>query len=268
MKSKLMCLGARASRWVVPIFGGLFLNTVFAQATLEWNTASGGPAGVGPTATVTVTSQTNAANPANNVFTVSSPNTLQVTATLSNQQFTGNGMSSVGAVAMGSQGNSTAMQDVNIYQTLNGIGTPSDAMFSSLSTLVGQGISTTANGALHFHTSTRGLQAAGIATNARTYMADLTISFNHPLTNPVVHFSGFGGSYVSGGTLGFTTELELDTSAPTGVTLSKLSGTTAMSVTGNNMLNSATNPNASCATNVAACGSILVTGQNVTSLKF
>jgi hypothetical protein len=270
MKSKLKSLELRAARWVIPVLSGAFVSAAIAQSTLEWNTTTGGPAGVGPTATATVSAQSNIANPSNNIFTASSPNTLQVTATLSNQQYTGNGVSSVGSVAMGSQGNSTAMQNVNIYQTLSGIGTPADSMFSSLSTTVGQGISTTANGALHFHTSTRGLQAANLATNTRNYMADLTISFSYPLTNPVVHFSGFGGSYTvgGGGTLGFTTELELDTSAPAGVTLSKLSGTTVMNVTGNNILNSAALPGASCATNVAACGSVLVTGQNVTSLKF
>jgi hypothetical protein len=96
-------------------------------------------------------------------------------------------------------------------------------------------------------------------------MADLTITFNNSINNPVLHLVGLGGSYSIGSpTLGLTSELELQTS---GVTLSKLSGSSELNVTSTKILNSDSHPTATTGSG-AASGSVLVTGNNITSLVF
>jgi hypothetical protein len=92
-------------------------------------------------------------------------------------------------------------------------------------------------------------------------MANLTITFNTPVTNPVLHIVGIGGF---AGSEGFSSELMLTT---TGVTLSGLSGSTGLLVTPSQILNSFTTYNATTGSG-AASGSVLVTGINITTLTF
>ncbi|MGL5824319.1 MAG: beta strand repeat-containing protein, partial [Nocardioides sp.] len=118
----------------------------------------------------------------------------------------------------------------------------------------------------------------GVCANRGT----VTLGFNHPVRNPIIHLAGIGGSATTttGGVLTAQSDLHSiwDLTTP-GVTISKLDGNTQFAVTGGNRV-TATNDSTSfsCTTNVngaptataaatAACGSIQVTG-TVTSLAF
>lgn len=251
---------------VMPVFA--------APMTQEFQVGVGGPAGNGPSiANESVLMYRNTDNPTGTTFTAST-NPVTVTLSLSNFQHsvsTAN-ISTGRAIGFGVTSpvsGSTVYTGTALYATLNGIGSPSDSMFSSLPSTVGQGISVTNNGAVQLMLSTLPLYNAGAATNGRYYYGDLTISFSRPLTNPTLHFSGLGGSITSNSVvLGFTTELDLDTAASPGITLSKVSGTSNFMVNSSQILNNALHPNASCATGVAACGSVLATGNAISSVKF
>ena len=92
----------------------------------------------------------------------------------------------------------------------------------------------------------------------RFYYGDLVITFNRPVKNPIIHFAGLGGSYSftpTGGTPQisyFTTEFELVNNVPGGSTF--MAGNEFFNVSGNNILNSATNPNGGSRDDVADNG--------------
>ncbi len=266
------------------VVSALGFGLAIAQpSTLEWQAGAGngGPAGNGPTFSGSVTSKFNTNNPTGNTFIASTPSTLTTTVTLSNQQYSLPAAQSANlrpmafgsTASVGTLAAPSFVTGAPIYAALNGIGAPNNAMFSSLPTNVGSGIDIAANGALQIYLTTRPLANAGSATNGRYYYGDITFTFSLPLSNPVLHISGLGGQYTftpavgAPSTLGFTTELELDTVATPGVNLSKLSGSPNFNVNLNRILNSATNPGASCTAGIGACGSVLVTGTNITSVK-
>ncbi|WMP19132.1 GEVED domain-containing protein [Thiothrix lacustris] len=242
--------------------------TVFAATpTQEFQTSVGGPTGNGPSiANQSVTMRTNTDNPTGTTFAAAT-NPVTVTLSLSNFQHSvsTSTISTGRAMDFGMSPSGSVYTGAAIYQTLSGIGSPTDSMFSSLPSTIGQGISTTNNGAIQIHVSSLPLKNAGIATNTRNYYGDLTISFSRPLTNPTLHISGLGGTY---SVLGITTELDLDTTANPSVTLSKISGTSNFTVNNTQILNTAINPSASCASSVGACGSVLAKGNSISSLTF
>jgi hypothetical protein len=120
---------------------------------------------------------------------------------------------------------------------------------STSNTPLGTGIDRDANNAVALFTDVTYLSNQ---QNTRYQYADLTITFNQPMVNPVLHFVGLGSNNL--GAANYTTELELLT---TGVTLSKLSGSAELTVNATKILNTATTP--TTATNGgAASGSVLV----------
>ena len=113
-------------------------------------------------------------------------------------------------------------------------------------------------------------------------LGTVTVSFSQPVTNPVIHLAGIGGTS-TGTTAGvLTAQSDLHsvyTLTTPGVTISKLDGNAQLSVTGGNTI-TATNDSTSgnCTTNVntaptanaagsAACGSVQVNG-TVTTVAF
>jgi uncharacterized repeat protein (TIGR01451 family) len=95
----------------------------------------------------------------------------------------------------------------------------------------------------------------------------LTVTFSQPVVNPVLSFTGLGSTTTIGGnTYGFTSELDLLTS---GISLSKVSGSTELMVNTTQILNNAVNP-AAITGSGAASGSVLVSTPTtgVTSLVF
>jgi hypothetical protein len=243
--------------------------------TLEFAPGVGNPTGTGPVNTdQVITFQNNTDNPTNNTF---APYTPAVTATfsLSNQQYTGQVYTpgtgvSFGTTPVANSPNTTGAALFALMNTigLNGIATATaNAYFTSTNGVSG-GIDVTANSAVRLYTSVLPLPSP-VPTNQRYQYADLTITFNRTVVNPVIQIVGLGGALSSTNpttnvvtTTGFSTELDLLTS---GVTLSKLSGSgeLAVSTTGgvNNLgqiNNSAVNPGGTTGAG-AASGSIMVT---------
>jgi hypothetical protein len=243
-------------------------HILLAQPALEM-ASGGGPTTNGSTiAAQTVTFQNNTNNPTGNTFTSFTPTTT-VTYTISNQQYTLKTSQNANraTVSFGGTNNNGGSSIVGVpnYNTMNFISAAPNGDFSSLPSTVGKGIDVTANEAVELFTSAMGLYNISAPTNGSYYMADLTLTFNFPVTDPVLHLVGIGGYYApNGNTLGFTSDLYL---ATTGVTLSELSGSPELTVTPNSIINSAAHPS-SVTGSGAASGSILVTGTNITQLVF
>lgn len=241
-----------------------------AQQSLEFTAGAGNPTGSGPSvANQVITFQANHNNPMGNSFIPFTP-TVTATFSFSNQQFTnvstsdistGTGMS-FGANA---NNNSNTASSSSLFATMNAISAPANNHFTAVANnAAGVGIDIASNRAVSIFSSCRPLYNAGSSTSGRYYYGDITISFSRPTINPVLHLVGLGGFFTSNGnTLGFTTELELST---TGISLSKLSGSSELQVTTNKILNNASNPNSGTGAG-AATGSVRVNGQ-VSSVKF
>ena len=257
--------GWDTSRFRAMVGGGLaalFVSAAFAQtSTLEFDSTGGGPAGTGPsTADQVVTFRNNQNNPTDNLFNTT-VNPVTATVSLTNIQ--------AGLIVAFGQGfnATTGATNLALYGGVNLIGAPQNANFSSLAAATGLDIN--ANGAVQIGVSTTGLTGGSAAlTSTRNRMADITVTFSQPVTNPVLHFGGLGGSFTpgGGGTLGFTTEFDLLTA---GVTMTRLSGNAVFAVSATQINNTATTPNSSCTVaNQAACGSVQINGTNITTVSF
>lgn len=191
---------------------------------------------------------------------------VTVFATITNQQYTGVNTGTGNPVLMFGATNGSGGSPVSrpIYAPMDDIGSPTNSMFSNLVNGSAGGIDVTTNQAFNMYTSVH--QWAG-TTNPpvgnRTYVADLTLTFSTPLTNPMLQLVGLGGT--SSG-LGFTDELDLVTP---GLTFTKLQGDNALSVTSTRIANGNSNGiTASCTTNGAACGTVRLNGNNIQSVTF
>jgi hypothetical protein len=237
-----------------------------AQPAIEF--ASGtGPAGNGSSiANQVVTFQQNALNPVTGTYI---PLTPVVTATfaISNQQYvlpvTQNPNGAV--VSFGANVNPAGKTPsaATIYAAMNYISAAPAADFSATQDNVGAGMSMADNYAIEVFTSAMGLYNANSPTNGTYYMANLTITFSAPITDPVIHIVGLGGT---SGALGLTTQLTLTTA---GLTMTELSGSPEFSVTGGGtqIVNTAGTPTATTGSG-AASGSVLINGNSVSTLTF
>jgi parallel beta-helix repeat protein len=236
--------------------------------TLEFFSGAGNPTGNGPTiANQVITFQANNNNPTGNTPSTYTPTTT-ATFALSNQQYsqpttqlsTGTGVA-FGATVNSGSGN-IAAPAAALFPLLNAYGASTNANYTSAFGVNG-GIDVASNRGTEIFVSAMPLPA-NVPMNSRYACADLTITFNRAVVNPVIHVTGLGGNY--GGGIGFTTELDLLTA---GVTLSRLSGSTELDVKPTQILNNAPNPNASTGTG-AASGSILINTPNtgITSVSF
>jgi uncharacterized repeat protein (TIGR01451 family) len=95
----------------------------------------------------------------------------------------------------------------------------------------------------------------------------LTITFNKPVTNPVLHISGLGANI--GGTLLFHTSLVMTSyTAPVAPTFTALSNNGNLTVSSTEIRSTTVNGNTSCTTATkASCGSVRING-TVTSITF
>ncbi len=220
--------------------------------------------------------------------------TTTVTYTISNQQFgagTVQGLPANSAINFGGSGNGAAdspLASFALYPLMNGISGPTNAMFTACnSCTTGTSINVAADRAISLNLMSDALINSANANlqplNSRVYYGDITISFNHPVSNPVLQFVGMGGqgsygiSTTTGGVtttksydMGFATEFDL---VGSNVTLSKLAGNSVLNVTSTSITNTATNLGASSAgaavngiTRTAASGTVLATGNNITSI--
>jgi len=244
------------------------LRSASAQtAALEF-AAGSGPTSFGSTTTSQViTFQENTANPTAWSFSPYSSPTTTATFSLSNQQYTlptSQNPNRAGVSFGATNNNSTQMiTSAKVFPQMNAVSSPAanDFTATNYAGQANEGMNMSQNYAISIFNSVMGLYNAGAATNGDYYMANLTITFNTPVTDPVIHIVGIGGY---AGNEGFSSELTLTT---TGVTLSALSGSTGFLVSGDQILNSYTTYNATTGSG-AASGSVLVTGTNITTLTF
>jgi hypothetical protein len=238
--------------------------------TLEFASGAGNPTASGPSvARQLITFQNNTTNPSTNAMTAYSP-AVTTTFALTNQQFTlpTSRIASGGGVAFGTGLTTTSgtAPAFALFPLLNAVGGSSNANYTSTSGVTG-GIDVAANSGVEVFTSVEPLPATLPANTARYQYADLVLTFNQAVVNPVVHVTGLGGSFTTSSVkTGYTTELDLLT---TGVTLSRLSGSTELTVNSNRILNNATAPDGTTGSG-AASGSVLVTtpSQGITTLMF
>ncbi|MGI4743291.1 MAG: right-handed parallel beta-helix repeat-containing protein [Janthinobacterium lividum] len=246
-------------RLLLLLAGAAWSGSALAQTpTLEFFAGASNPTGSGPTKNAQViTFQNNTDNPTSSAFVPFVP-TTRATFALSAQKLT-NGLM-FGGNAGGDPKNPAGY---SLFVPINSLeGSASGNYTSANSVSVGTGIDVATNRSVELYTSVDSVITLA-EPNTRYQYADLTITFNQPVVNPVVHVTGLGFS--SGTTNYFTTELDLVT---TGVTLSKLSGSSALSVQTSQILNGATNPTTTGAS--TASGSVLVTtpAGGITSLLF
>jgi hypothetical protein len=222
-------------------------------------------------ATVTNQTATKLENTTGSTFVAYTP-TITVTASFSNQQYSAipTGVVSTGTgMVYGASTNSlgTTAVSLPVFNLMNSISSPANGSYTSNPNgTAGTGIDVTANSGFSFYNSVYPLFNTSASLSGRYYYGDLTLTFNRPVSDPVLQISGLGGNvnFGAGNAQGFSSELELQTS---GVTASKLSGTTEFNVTANKILNSATTLSYTSGSG-AASGSVKVAGTNITTLTF
>jgi Secretion system C-terminal sorting domain len=256
MKPLLTHILTRAFLMLLPCAG-------IAQPAMEFANGSG-PATTGSVLTnQAITFKNNALNPTTGTYTTLVPTTT-ATFSISNQQYTlpasQNPNGSVLSFGANVNGSGKIPTSMSTFSAMNTVSAAPNADFSATQYNVGAGISTSSNYAVELFTSSMGLYNANSPTNGTYYIANLTITFNLPVTDPVIQIVGLGGTF---GALGLTSELSLITP---GVTMSELSGSSEFSVLMSSILNTSANPAATTGAG-AASGSVLITG-TVSSLTF
>jgi uncharacterized repeat protein (TIGR01451 family) len=235
------------------------INVNAQNPSLEFAAGDGNPTGNGYATTTTIQFRKNTDNPTTSTFaTYNAPSALTVTATLSNEQrqysSTGNN-----AVVFGYQ----IVGGAPIFPTVDAVGGALSSYFTSTDASAGTGIDVAQNRAIQVILISSPLREAGVATNARAQMADITYTFSRPVNNPILHIGGLGGKY---DTQYFHTDCEF-LSANTPVTFSKLSGSSCFNVTTANITNSSNTYDATYgAGNNAGSGSVKLTGTGITTV--
>lgn len=273
---------------VVVVF--IHANTTFSQNILKFSSTGGGPSGSGPdTNSKSVTFY--------NTFTGGfSP--VSVVFSLQNQQYgpgtvndTIEGIPTSYGASFGGASNSTSNSPINArphYSNLGSVGGNYDTLFTASSSHpLRTGINPASDRSIDIFLCSDALAEASpsrrnkVPVNSKVYYADLVISFNKPVSNPVIQLSGLGsyvnipftrhdtiGSYV----LGYSGELELISPA---LELTRLSGNRALSLSGTQINDTAsymgTGSIPGCIygnRRICASGSVLVRGTNITTLVF
>ncbi|AZA82622.1 hypothetical protein C1637_20805 [Chryseobacterium lactis] len=226
-----------------PLFGQTAPNLEFATAS-----GDGNPTGNGPVTSTVISFNKNTNNPGGDTFSLYAPQ-LKATFTISNMQYNS-------AASIGSAINNASAP---IFPLLNSIGSPANNNFTSSGASTGTGINTGFNRGIGLFVNSSVL--SGQSTNGTYQMADLVITFNRPVDNPILHIGGMGGVQ---GSMGLTAGFEY-VSSNIPVTFSRLSGNSNnFMVTSTTIHNTAPTPSTSGAN--SGSGSVLVTGKGITSL--
>lgn len=99
----------------------------------------------------------------------------------------------------------------------------------------------------------------------KIYYGDIVLTFNRPVSNPLLHFAGLGGLVEKDGVIrGFSVEMELMTPS---ASLEKSAGTSNFDVMPNYIGNNSNLLSPYCGTG-AACGTARVLGKNIETLQF
>lgn len=256
-----------SKKFTLALFLYFFVSeTALTQSVIKMSSDAGGPAGNGPVLN----------NQTITLYNGATPSSITVEYSIVNQQFppgTVEGMPTAYGTYFAGQnsGVNTAIGTGNAIFPVFGQGSPTSGQYTAcLGCTAGTGIVAGADRGVTISAIMDALiDAAGnntVATSATTHFSDITLFFNRPVSNPVIHLSGLGGL---NGALGMSAELELITTI---YTLQQLSGSTYFDVSGNLIRNTASllgaNQNPPTGTRYGAGGSVAVVGTNITSLTF
>lgn len=251
----------------------LMLNSlIFAQSSsaLEFTSGAGNPTGNGPTvANQVITFQNNTDNPTGNAFVAYSPTTT-ATFSLTNQQRTMLATPNVGVMFGGGSSTSTSPVPNSLFGLLT-IGAPPSSSFTSANAASGTGIDVNVNRGVYIYVTTRPLEEAGnplptTTTTVRYQFADMVITFNQPVNNPIIHFGGAGTNIKGASGNSILTSVEFDLITPS-ATLTRLSGSNEFFTSTTSITNSASQFDAITG-NGGMSGSVMVNGSNLTTVTF
>lgn len=235
-----------------------------AQAAVEFDSGSGGTSATPPTeGPVSFDFRNNSNNPSGNAFQNVTAPTPSVTFEIVDQAVAnGTNFTSDGAMIGGTFNGDPHLSVMDFF------GGGEDGYYTSLPAhAASTGIDVNTNYAVLMEMRTGGLAAAGTPATGRFRVADLDISFSHPVSNPVLHLQALGG--LSGGK-SFAGGFELIQGASNGATgLQQLSSNGSLVTSGSDVDHNGTggfgtNCNGSPS---AACGSVEVTGDAVRSVR-
>ncbi|MEB3804831.1 DUF11 domain-containing protein [Acinetobacter pittii] len=221
-------------------------------------------------------------NPSDNVSEAYTPTTT-VSYTITNSvyntaTYSGQSGANKPELTMGAAGDATNVTAADILRPLNAIGGGQDQMFAaslqnapsgcvngSACSSTNGGISAANNYGVAMFLMTRGLSLASASSNSRIKMGTIQVTFNRPVTNPILQAAGMGATV---GSLGFSAEFTLTGSnLSTLPVMSRLAGSKELTVSGNNIVNNASKITATSGSG-GASGSVYIKGKGITSLTF
>ena len=270
--------------WMFMLLGCLILsNPSFAAPPTIEIFAGSGTGQQGPRANTTPhTFLLNRNNPSDNVSEAYTPTTT-VSYTVTNSVYNtatyfGQSGANKPELTMGAAGDATNVTAENILRPLNAIGGGQDQMFAaslqnapsgcvneSACSSTNGGISAANNYGVAMFLMTRGLSLASASSNSRIKMGTIQVTFNRPVTNPILQAAGMGATV---GRLGFAAEFTLTGSnLSTLPVMSRLAGSKELTVSGNNIVNNASKITATSGSG-GASGSVYIKGKGITSLTF
>ncbi|HDG9761114.1 SdrD B-like domain-containing protein [Acinetobacter nosocomialis] len=270
--------------WMFMLLGCLILsNPSFAEPPTIEIFAGSGTGQQGPRANTTPhTFLLNRNNPSDNVSEAYTPTTT-VSYTVTNSvyntaTYSGQSGANKPELTMGAAGDATNVTAENILRPLNAIGGGQDQMFAaslqnapsgcvngSACSSTNGGISAANNYGVAMFLMTRGLSLASASSNSRIKMGTIQVTFNRPVTNPILQAAGMGATV---GSLGFAAEFTLTGSnLSTLPVMSRLAGSKELTVSGNNIVNNASKITATSGSG-GASGSVYIQGKGITSLTF
>lgn len=270
--------------WMFMLLGCLILsNPSFAAPPTIEIFAGSGTGQQGPRANTTPhTFLLNRNNPSDNVSEAYTPTTT-VSYTVTNSvyntaTYSGQSGANKPELTMGAAGDATNVTAENILRPLNAIGGGQDQMFAaslqnapsgcvngSACSSTNGGISAANNYGVAMFLMTGGLSLASASSNSRIKMGTIQVTFNRPVTNPILQAAGMGATV---GSLGFAAEFTLTGSnLSTLPVMSRLAGSKELTVSGNNIVNNASKITATSGSG-GASGSVYIKGKGITSLTF
>lgn len=221
-------------------------------------------------------------NPSDNVSEAYTPTTT-VSYTITNSvyntaTYSGQSGANKPELTMGAAGDATNVTAADILRPLNAIGGGQDQMFAaslqnapsgcvngSACSSTNGGISAANNYGVAMFLMTRGLRLASASSNSRIKMGTIQVTFNRPVTNPILQAAGMGARV---GSLGFAAEFTLTGSnLSTLPVMSRLAGSKELTVSGNDIVNNASKITATSGSG-GASGSVYIKGKGITSLTF
>lgn len=241
--------------------------------SLEFFAGAGNPVLDGPVQSTTIYFQKNTNNPGGTATAVD-PLATKVTYDLINHVYNNNSNSITGdgkAVWLGVSGELAWNQDIfpeTIFPRMDNFGSASNSYYTSSNAASGTGIMLANNYAVRVCPQVKVLNENGVNLYNRTKMAELMITFNRPVDDPILQIVGMGGWYDRNTwDVHFSTEYTVQ-SSNVPVTLSKLSGTSYLSVTSNE-INASNLGNTLVGLGPSGVhGSVKINGKGITTITF